>query len=166
MPQSAWPKPVLFTVEFGANYLWHLLAVARVGYESEYASEFRHTVAPAGLELIASCKTELAWLEDSGGPLSGFFVNLPAWLKLESQSDFKAYFDTLETALQEGSLQPFVTRFPGPRWRDPHYKHYLQQANFAASYRPTAPRHDAWPGRTFVISGRTAAWCGHVPRRE
>jgi len=143
VPQSVWPKPVRFTVEFGANYLWHLLAVARVGYVSPYASKCPNTVAPADVELIAACKDDLAWVEDSGGNLSGFFVNLPAWLKLESHGDFEVYFETMETALHEGSLQPFVNRFPGSRWKDPHYKHYLQQANFAselATHRAMARR--------------------------
>jgi hypothetical protein len=131
VPRSTWQKPVCFSVEFGANYLWHLLAVARVGYQSEYASQFRSSVGTGDLELIASCKKDLAWAEDTGGALAGFFVNLPAWLNLESRSEFEAYFETLQTALVEGSLQPFVRRFPDRAWHNPYYRYYLRQADFA-----------------------------------
>ncbi|MFH1372500.1 MAG: hypothetical protein ABII79_01710 [bacterium] len=130
MNMAPWPKPVIITGKLEPNYLWHLMAVARIGYDSEYADNFRHTVNPEDLACLEDNKALLAFGEGEGGDLSGVFTTLPAWLGFENEPDLKSYFEIVQTALQQGNLTPFVEAYPEADWSDRFFAHYLKSAKF------------------------------------
>jgi hypothetical protein len=129
---AKWPKPVIITTRFGPNYLWHILAVARIGYDSEYADTYRDTIAPAALKYLESNKSLLEFAEGEGGELSGFFTVMPAWLHLESKSQFQTYFDVVEVALRKGDLSPFVKAYRDADWLDRFFSEHVKRAKFPA----------------------------------
>jgi hypothetical protein len=120
---SAWAKPVAFTRRLGPNFLWHMLAVAKVGYDSEYADRYRPTLAPEALRTIQANAESLRFGGGSSGAMSGFFAFLPGWLHLESKGDFERYFASVERSLREGSFAPLVDAFAGANWADKAFAH-------------------------------------------
>jgi hypothetical protein len=127
---TKWPKPVIFTNRFCPNYLWHLLAVARIGYDSEYADAYRETVNVDDLAYLESNKSLLQFAEGEGGALSGFFTTLPAWLRLETESQFQTYFDVVAVALSKGDLTPFVDKYGSADWSDRFFSEHVKQAKW------------------------------------
>ena len=124
-----WQKPIIINTRFGPNYLWHIMGVAKIGYDSEYSDLYRDTIISGDLKYIESKKSLLAFKEGEGGELSGFFAMLPAWLNLENKSDFEKYFNTLIAALQKGSLLPFVDTFKDADWSDLFFSEFIKRDN-------------------------------------
>jgi hypothetical protein len=114
-------KPVLFTARLGPNFLWHMLAVARIGYDSEYADRFADSIGAKHLELLRRNAARLKFGGGEMGDLAQIVTMLPAWLHLESRSDFERYFLTLDRCQQEGSFRAFSEAFPAADWTDKFY---------------------------------------------
>lgn len=136
---SPWPKPVVFTAPAVPNFLWHVLAVAGIGYNSDYADTYQHTIASADLDYLIACRSQLSFAEGEGGDLAGLFTALPAWLLLSDPDRLELYFTTLDTALRDGSLTPFVDSFPDANWSD--------------RFMADALEHPAFPDDREALSG-------------
>lgn len=117
-------KPVLFTARPGPNFLWHMLAVARISYDSNYADRHAGSVARAGLDVLCSHADLLRFGSGDTSALTGFFTFLPAWLRLESKGDFARYFTAADRCLREGRLGAIVEDFPDADWLDPWFHHF------------------------------------------
>lgn len=120
---SRWAKSVTFSTRLGPNFLWHVLAVAKIGYESDYAERYRHTLPPRSLEILRANAAMLRFGNGSSGAMTGFFAFLPAWLHLESKSDFVDYFARALQSLQEGSFAALIGEFPDVDWTDRGWAH-------------------------------------------
>lgn len=127
---AQYAKPLTVTTKQIPNYLWHLLAVGKIGYDSEYADRYGDTVIPEDLKLLKSRKSLLAFAEGEGGELAGLFSALPAWLPLEDEADLKKYFVTLPIALEQRSLQPVADAFPSADWHDRMWAQVLTRDEF------------------------------------
>jgi hypothetical protein len=121
MQAAPWPKPVLFTARLGPNFLWHMLAAARIGYDSEYADRYADSISGRHLELLRRNAARLTFGGGEMGDLAQIVTMFPAWLHLESRSDFERYFLTLDRCLQEGSFRAFSEAFPAADWTDRFY---------------------------------------------
>jgi hypothetical protein len=130
MPQKSWPKPVIITTRFGPNYLWHMLAVAKIGYDSEYADKYRETVNPDDFQYLESNKSLLEFEGSEGGELAGFFAGLPGWLHIETKQDFTKYFKALDISLRDGNLDPIVDAFNDVDWSDRFFGKHLRHTEF------------------------------------
>jgi hypothetical protein len=115
---SANVKPVVFTLRLVPNFLWHMLAVGKIGYDSDYAEWWRHTVAEDDLLLLDSHRALLKFGEGEGGELAAFFAMLPAWLPIKSLDELRIYFEALDRTLEERSLRPISAAFPQADWND------------------------------------------------
>jgi hypothetical protein len=118
-----WPKPIVFTRRIGPNYLWHLLAVARIGYDSDYAERFAATVETEHIQVLERYASRLAFANDQGGDLTGFFTFLPSWLHVDSPSELARYFEVLRGCCRSGSLRAFEEAFGSADWSDPFMRH-------------------------------------------
>lgn len=128
--QNKWPKPIIITTRFGPNYLWHILATAKIGYDSEYADDFQNTINPDDMRYLESIKQHLEFEAGQGGALSGLYTVMPAFLPLESKIDFEKYFASLDKAFQEGSLVTIANDFPEADWSDRFMREFLGQPEF------------------------------------
>ena len=123
-------KPVLFTARMGPNFLWHMLAVARISYDSDYADRRSGSVTRDGLERLRAHARLLRFGLGSASPLTSFFTFLPAWLRLETKVDFARYFRSAERSLAEGTLRVFIEDFPQADWLDPFFHHFCIDPDF------------------------------------
>lgn len=182
MPPHEWRKPIAITAKLGPNYLWHVLAAAKIGYDSDYADRYLHTIASDDRAYLQANKTLLTFGYGEGGALSGFFTVLPSWLGLETEADFDAYFRVLETALQRCSLKPFVEAYPSADWSDRFMAESLQRPdlpNEVTSLRETAVRlgaiylrnlgryyREVWPHAAAAMQARMGELNDYFGRRN
>lgn len=175
--EVAWPKPVVFTIRQGPNFLWHMLAVSRIGYDSEYADRFSETVSPGAVNTLRQCDSRLRFGNGNSGSLTGLFTSLPSWLRLETRADFVRYFEIVDRCFQEGSFGFLTTEYPAADWADPFFRHlpgsrFPQDPEDEASLRELRAAYldsfDAyaslvWPEARTAMVARTeelTAWYG------
>jgi hypothetical protein len=125
--------PVIFTDRLGPNFLWHMLAVTKISYDSEYADRFAESVQAKHRETLAGYERLLRFGEGETSALTGFFTFLPGWLRLESTSGFERYFTAMDRCLTEGSLRVFVEEFREADWTDPWFHHFTTDPGFPPS---------------------------------
>lgn len=112
-------KPIQFTTRLGPNFLWHMLAAAKAGYNSDYADRYEHTIERSDLELLKSRSGLFRFGGGAGGDSAAFFSTFAGWLHLESREDFSAYFEALDTTLAERNFTSITKAFPHMDWSDP-----------------------------------------------
>ena len=103
-------KRLVAVAEKGPNYLFHLMAVARAGFDSEYADRYREAVAPADLSFLEASRGRLSFQDGRTGDLANLAILLPAYLSLESGEALREYFGLLDRALG-GHAGPFLERY-------------------------------------------------------
>ena len=127
-------KGVIAVLEIGANYVFHLAAVARAGFESDYASTYEHTVNPADRAILVTHRDRINFAVGSGqgGDLDGLLIFQPGYLNLDSKETYREYFDLLDQGFSTGDYSGFLKRFPNPEnWMLEFDELYLSR--FAAS---------------------------------
>jgi hypothetical protein len=174
-------KPVFFTARIGPNFLWHMLASARISYDSDYADRYAGTVSEAALEALRRHADLLRFGYGATAPLTGFFSFLPAWLRLETKQEFSRFFASVDRFLREGRLRVFVEDFPDADWLDPAYHHFATEprAEPEEELRPTcaalasfyldnfdAYRERVWPEAESAMQPRLAELTEHFDRTD
>jgi hypothetical protein len=105
-------KQILAVVEKCPNYIFHLMAVAKVGFESEYADIYMNSVLP---EDIAFIKEHENLLSMGGvgycGDLLPIMLFFPAYINLESVNALREYFFLLDSGFQANNFQAFLKRY-------------------------------------------------------
>ena len=77
-------KEVICVVERFANYVFHLLAVAKIGYDSEYADMYRDTIIHEDFEYLEKQRSRLQWGRGKVGVLTPIFMFIPVYINLYS----------------------------------------------------------------------------------
>jgi hypothetical protein len=98
-------------VQFGPNYVFHLAAVARIGFDSEYADKYADSVNASDLELLQRNRDLLTFGMGSGSDLVTIFLFLPAYFDLHSEADFAEYFSLLDEGCATGAFLDFFNRY-------------------------------------------------------
>lgn len=176
------PKPVLFSLRPVPNFLWHMLAVGKIGYNSEYAELWRHTVSEADLALLDSHRALLKFGEGEGGALAAFFAMLPAWLPINTLGELRIYFEALDRTLEKRSLRPISEAFPQADWKDRMLAEDLVSMDFpsnveelrvisrelGAVYLQCFGRYESevWPVAVEAMRGRASELTLHFTRRD
>ncbi|MCL6581579.1 MAG: hypothetical protein K6U08_08215 [Firmicutes bacterium] len=107
-------KPVRAVVEVGSNFVFHLLAVARIGFDSPYGDRYAGAVDTGALETLGSLRPRLSFGDGRLGDLVPLAVFLPSHLNLSSSGGFREYFHLLDRALDTGNprgVADFVERY-------------------------------------------------------
>jgi len=104
-------KRILVGLERGVNYIFHLVAVARAGFDSEYADTYRWSVRPNDVGLLEKHASELAFKDGHTGHLAGLLVFHPAYLGLSSREAFEEYFQLVVQGLAHNDYRPFLERY-------------------------------------------------------
>lgn len=126
-------KPVTFSTRLIPNFLWHMLAMGKVGYNSEYTEKFHSTIANRAYELLDQHRALLKFGEGEGGELAAFFTMFPAFLPLSTREDLAAYFAALDRALLTKSLDPLIGAFPRANWSDHLLSHDIKTYQFSSN---------------------------------
>lgn len=105
-------KQILAVVEKCPNYIFHLLAVAKVGFKSEYADTYMDSVLPGDINFIKEHEKLLSMGGvGSCGDLLPIMLFFPAYVNLESANALREYFFLLDSGFQTDSFQPFLKRY-------------------------------------------------------
>ncbi len=104
-------KTVKAVVEVGPNYIFHLMAVARNGFDSDYAVRYRDTINAADLAALGEHRRDLVFRDSGSGNLAFLMIFFPAYLNLETSSALGEYFDLLNIGLAEGDCREFMSRY-------------------------------------------------------
>ncbi len=130
---NCFPKPVVFNSRLWPNYLWHMLAAARIGYDSDYADRFGGTVASEDLDILRNNRDDLVFGEGEGGSLSAFFGTFAGALPIETPAEIEEYFAVLARAFEVGRLGPFVEAYPESVGRDRFFRRGLVEETLSGN---------------------------------
>jgi hypothetical protein len=111
VPASVVSKDVVAVVEPFPNYVFHLLAVARVGFDSDYATRYRDTVPSDDLAVLDRHRDLLAWGDGRMGALTSIFVFFPVYLNLAKPDDCVEYYDMVAAGAKSGSSASLLSRY-------------------------------------------------------
>ncbi len=131
------PKVIRATVELGPNYLFHLQAMARAEFDSDYADRHRGSVKEADLGVLEEYRSRLAWADGHLGDLTIPAVFLPAYLGLQSAAALEEYFGLLGRAIEGGEPGPFLRRYAERLARTAHWWEEIDAAWLDARRAPT-----------------------------
>ena len=104
-------KQVRAVVEIGPNYVFHLMAVARVGFDSEYADRYQGSVLPDDVAYIQKHKDQLTFGGGSSSELVGPIIVFPAYFNLNSKEMIQEHYDLLDVSLANDDYQPYLDRY-------------------------------------------------------
>ncbi|HHW17863.1 MAG TPA: hypothetical protein GXX30_03045 [Firmicutes bacterium] len=82
-------KHLLTVLEISANYVFHLAALARAGFESDYADTYRDMVSPNDLATLVRYRDRLGFGSGHAGDLAGILIFEPGYLNLDSKGALK-----------------------------------------------------------------------------
>ena len=104
-------KPVKMVVEFYPNYAGHLLGVAEIGYNSNYADDYHVTVKAKDLEYLRKNKELLRWENGDEGPLTNVLISFPAYINIDSREELGEYLQDLNSAIALKSFDSFYKKY-------------------------------------------------------
>ncbi|MEW6307451.1 MAG: hypothetical protein AB1492_00155 [Bacillota bacterium] len=105
-------KPVVAVVEKGVNYIFHLLAVGKVGYDSRYGDRYARSVAASDLGSLRRHANLLVFGDGRGfGPLTALLVFIPAFLNLDTADKLDRYCHGLKAAIGLGEPERFCSLY-------------------------------------------------------
>lgn len=104
-------KSVRAVVEKGSNYLFHLLSVAKIGSNNEYADKYHHSVKPEDIEYLKNYEDLLSVSYDKDSLLGWIYIFFPSMLNLDTQTKINEYYSLLAEVIQSKSTQTFEKRY-------------------------------------------------------
>lgn len=109
--QSA-KKTISAVIDEGTNYVFHVLAVSRVNFSSDYAFIYKDTVVAEDKDYIYKQKTHLALSgEEEEGDLAKIIILFPAYINLDTKDKIKEYYSLLNGGLKSGDWSPFIDKY-------------------------------------------------------
>lgn len=93
-------KKVITVLEEGANYIFHILALAKIGYDSNYAEVYKDSMNENDLEYLELNKSLLEFANGNSGFLTTLYIFLPSRLNLDSGDKINEYFNLLVEAIK------------------------------------------------------------------
>jgi hypothetical protein len=104
-------KRIVAEARFCPNYIFHLLAVAGVGFESDYAQRYSGSVFAADREFVVTHRKLLTFGSGSGGELCDAVIFLPIYFDLEHPEQLGRYYDVLCAALRNDDVSDFMRAY-------------------------------------------------------
>ena len=104
-------KQIIAVAEKCPNYIFHLLAVAKVGFYSDYADQYKGSVLPEDIAYIQMHGHLLSFGAGSSGELVPIMISFPSYINLKSKDAFEEYFSLLDSGFQTNDFQPFLERY-------------------------------------------------------
>jgi hypothetical protein len=105
-------KEIKLIPELGNNYIFHLLAVAKINYDNSYSRRYASSISNKHREILLKFKERLSFANGNAGDLVEYFIFFPAYLGLNSQNDLERYFDLIEIATH-GRPEDFIKEYRG-----------------------------------------------------
>lgn len=131
-------KTVTAVIDEGTNYVFHVLAVSRVNFSSDYAFIYKDTVVAEDKDYIYKQKTHLALSdEEEEGDLAKIIILFPAYLNLGAKDKIKEYYSLLNEGLKAGDFSGFLNKYSSqiesfnawPLYKEKINESYLKSLN-------------------------------------
>jgi len=129
-------KTVEAVVEVGPNYIFHLMAVARNGFDSDYTARYRDTVDAADLSALEEHRRDLVFRDGGSGNLAFLMIFFPAYLNLDTSTALAEYFDLLSSGLAESDCGEFMFRYRDAFTRQAEWTHSVGGEWVLQKHRP------------------------------
>lgn len=155
-------KRVVAVVERCANYIFHLMAVARAGFDSNYADTYGDTVRPDDLAFLRDNKGLFAFGGGSGGDLADLAIGLPINFNLDSKDAFVEYFDLLDSGCAGGDFRLFFQQYSA---KIENLGKWWQEID-ADAFRPFAEHRDMINRYGRIVTGNYDTYVSRVWDRE
>lgn len=105
-------KTVTAVIEEGTNYVFHVLAVSRVNFNSDYAYIYKDTVVDEDKDYIYKQNKHLALSdEEEEGDLVKIIILFPAYVNLDAKDKIKEYYSLLNNGLKTGDFKAFLEKY-------------------------------------------------------
>jgi hypothetical protein len=104
-------KGIISEVNLLPNYVFHLLALARVGFDSEYASNYSSSAELSDIEFLSQNKQYLTFGAGQGSDLVGAAVFYPLLFRLNADADLSDYYELLIACAATGDFNSLRTRY-------------------------------------------------------
>lgn len=104
-------KKVRAVVEVGPNYICHLMAVARLGFDSDYADRYLHSVRAEDLDWLQEHQHLLQWSDGHAGVLSQLVFFVANYIGLHTRKDLERFFKLLIAGLENEDYAPFLNAY-------------------------------------------------------
>ena len=111
-------KDIIATVEKYPNYIFHILAVAKINYNSDYANKYRWAIEHQDLEYLYNSRKLLEFGNGSSSDLTYLFIFLPAYINFESEGEVEKYFQLVKYYVENNDIQLLA---------DQYYEYLLEQ---------------------------------------
>lgn len=104
-------KPITAEVALVPNYLFHLPAVARAGYDSDYADRYAATVNDDDRRFITDHRELFRFGAGQGGPMCNFALFMPIMLDLDCRGAVDELLRLVIDSLRTGDTEPLFQRY-------------------------------------------------------
>ncbi len=104
-------KSIVAETRLVPNYLFHLLAVARAGYDSEYAERYAESVPASDIRFISDHRELLQFGQGQGSALCQFALFLPITLDLDCRGAVDEFLRLVTDSLKAGSTERLFHRY-------------------------------------------------------
>lgn len=104
-------KKVITVLEEGANYIFHILALAKIGYDNDYAEVYKDSLNINDLRYLELNKFLLEFDNGNRGALTSLYIFLSSKLNLDSQDKINEYFNLLVEAIKTKNVNKFYERY-------------------------------------------------------
>lgn len=104
-------KRVVSCANITPNYVCHLLAVARVVFDSDYADRYADSVSGDDKATLQRFRAEISFGGGSAGDLADIIVALPVIAGLSSAEAFREYFSDIEHIAMTHDIFPFIKKY-------------------------------------------------------
>jgi hypothetical protein len=104
-------RPVCASASLGLNYVFHLLAVARVGFDSDYADRYAATLMAKDRVVLDEHRDLLTFGMGSAARLCDYFFWFPSFLNLNTRGEFEIYVNLVVSCIRDSDFGPFIKRY-------------------------------------------------------
>lgn len=129
-------KQVRAVAEIGVNYLFHLLAVARINFDSDYGDKYNDSVKSEDVAFLRDHEERLSFGK-GGGELLNILL-MPTAFSLQSNNDLGEYYDLLLRGCERDDFTEFLDRYSSPLDKLKHWASSLDNE----SLRECVPLRD------------------------
>lgn len=175
-------KNIYAVCEIGPNYVFHVLALARVSFDSDYADRYAHSMPAADKHRLSNMNDMLFFRNGSAGKLVFPVILFPAYLNLDSQSKMDTYFSLLLQGLYSGNYNSFLKEYSVPLKKMTlwtfhgdlaryfmgisKYRHKISQISEIYRHNLGAYLRDVWPVEKLDIERVASVINRHFSRRD
>lgn len=156
-------KQIIARSSIAPNYLYHLMAVARVVFDSDYAERYKDSVAPRDIALLQQHRELISFGAGSAGELIDVIIALPMIANLTSATAFTEYFQDVDKVAQSHDIYPFMKKYRlYPEYMQPWFSVGHEDMRVMVEHRDEIAQLGASIARNFTTY-ETTVWPKEKP---